>query len=324
MHFLVFFAPLWDHHFKTAANTSARNGSLVSRLYSTFGVKSLYDRLRAHSFSHHLYQGTQYQTTFAGRNSRACTPEPLSFSAYVQRMGGVSPKKFLQYISVQHARQLLQSDHTVADASFETGLSGTSRLHDLFVSIEAMTPGEFRNGGCKLITRLQEPFLEKIIIAATSKGVCKIDFIEDSNIAVTDLEKLWPNAVITEKKNEHHQPVIAFFQQDWNNLSKIKLHLKGTPFQLKVWEALLKIPAGSLSTYSSIAGRIDTPKAFRAVGTAIGDNPIAYLIPCHRVIKSTGIIGEYHWGTARKTSMIGWEQSGYWVKPSDQLRKKRV
>jgi len=236
---------------------------------------------------------------------------PFHFQRMFKDWAGVSPKKFLQYISVQHARELLQKEHTLADASFETGLSGTSRLHDLFISIEAMTPGEFKNGGEHLAIdyTFTDTVFGKIIIAATSKGICKIDFIEDSSAAIRELQKLWPNASLNEKKNEHHKPVIAFFKQDWNNLSKIKLHLKGTPFQLKVWEALLKIPAGSLSTYSSIAGNIDTPNAFRAVGTAIGVNPVAYLIPCHRVIKSTGIIGEYHWGSDRKTSMIGWEQS---------------
>ena len=236
---------------------------------------------------------------------------PFHFQRMFKEWAGVSPKKFLQYISVQHARQLLQQDHTIADVSFETGLSGTSRLHDLFVSIEAMTPGEFKNGGEHLLIdyTFTETVFGKIIIAATSKGVCKIDFIEDHFSAIDNLKQIWPNALLKENINKHHQSVINFFKQDWNDLPQIKLHLKGTPFQLKVWEALLKIPSGELSTYSIVAGIIKSPKAFRAVGTAIGDNPIAYLIPCHRVIKSTGIIGEYHWGSIRKTSMIGWEQS---------------
>lgn len=236
---------------------------------------------------------------------------PFHFQRMFKEWAGVSPKKFLQYISVQHARELLQQEHTIADVSFETGLSGTSRLHDLFVSIEAMTPGEFKNGGEHLLIdyTFTETVFGKIIIAATSKGVCKIDFIEDHSSAINNLKKIWPNALLKENTNKHHQPVTNFFRQDWKDLPQIKLHLKGTPFQLKVWEALLKIPSGELSTYSSVAGIIKSPKASRAVGTAIGDNPIAYLIPCHRVIKSTGIIGEYHWGSTRKTSMIGWEQS---------------
>jgi AraC family transcriptional regulator, regulatory protein of adaptative response / methylated-DNA-[protein]-cysteine methyltransferase len=236
---------------------------------------------------------------------------PFHFQRLFKEWAGVSPKKFLQYISVQHARHLLQKNYTMADISFETGLSGTGRLHDLFISIEAMTPGEFRNGGELLSIgyTFSETVFGNILIAATSKGVCKIDFIQDRLSAVSDLKRIWPNATLKENKNTHQQSVINFFMQDWSDLPQIKLHLKGTSFQLKVWEALLKIPSGALSTYSSVARLVDTPKAFRATGTAIGDNPIAYLIPCHRVIRSTGIIGEYHWGSTRKISMIGWEQS---------------
>lgn len=236
---------------------------------------------------------------------------PFHFQRLFKEWAGVSPKKFLQYISAEHARELLLKNKTLSDVSFEAGLSGTSRLHDLFVAVEAMTPGEFKNGGENLEISyiFSATAFGDVIIAATQKGICKIDFIEDRETAVEKLSGYWPNAILKEKTNEHHQSVLQFFQQDWTNLSRIKLHLKGSPFQLKVWEALLKIPSGELSTYGSIAHAINKPKAFRAVGTAIGDNPVAYLIPCHRVIKSTGIIGEYHWGSARKTSIIGWEQS---------------
>ncbi len=236
---------------------------------------------------------------------------PFHFQRLFKEWAGVSPKKFLQYISAEHARALLLKNKTLADVSFEAGLSGTSRLHDLFVAVEAMTPGEFKNGGENLEISyiFSATLFGDVIIAATQKGICKIDFIENRDTAVKKLSGYWPNAVLKEKKNEHQQQVLHFFQQDWTNLSAIKLHLKGSPFQLKVWEALLKIPSGELSTYASVAHAIKKPKAFRAVGTAIGDNPVAWLIPCHRVIKSTGIIGEYHWGSVRKTSIIGWEQS---------------
>lgn len=236
---------------------------------------------------------------------------PFHFQRLFREWAGVTPKKFLQYISVEHARQLLHNKLTLADTSFETGLSGTGRLHDLFVSIEAMTPGEYKNGGASL--EIDYDFFPtafgQVIIAATSKGICKIDFIDDENIAVRNLKQRWPQALLRYGKNRHHQDVKDFFAQDWNNLSAIKLHLQGSPFQLKVWEALLRIPSGSLSTYATIAKNIDRPAASRAVGTAIGMNPVAYLIPCHRVIRATGVIGEYHWGSIRKTSMIGWEQS---------------
>lgn len=236
---------------------------------------------------------------------------PFHFQRMFKEWAGVSPKKFLQYISVQHARQLLQNNHSLLDTSFETGLSGSSRLHDLFISIEAMTPGEFKNGGENLSIEysFSETVFGEIIIASTLKGICKIDFIDDRFSAIAQLKKSWPHAIVREKSNAFHEAVRRFFLQDWSNLFRIKLHLKASPFQIKVWEALLKIPAGALSTYSSIAATIHHPGASRAVGTAIGDNPIAFLIPCHRVIKSTGIIGEYHWGSLRKTSIIGWEQS---------------
>lgn len=236
---------------------------------------------------------------------------PFHFQRLFKEWAGVSPKKFLQYISTEHARALLLKNKTLADVSFEAGLSGTSRLHDLFVAVEAMTPGEFKNGGENLEISyiFSATVFGDVIIAATQKGICKIDFIENRDTAVKKLSGYWPNAVLKEKKNEHQQQVLYFFQQDWTNLSAIKLHLKGSSFQLKVWEALLKIPSGELSTYASVAHAIKKPKAFRPVGTAIGDNPVAWLIPCHRVIKSTGIIGEYHWGSVRKTSIIGWEQS---------------
>jgi AraC family transcriptional regulator of adaptative response/methylated-DNA-[protein]-cysteine methyltransferase len=235
---------------------------------------------------------------------------PFHFQRLFREWAGVTPKKFLQYISVEHARRLLNNKLTLADTSFETGLSGTGRLHDLFVSIEAMTPGEYKNGGASL--EIEYDFFSTafgpVIIAATAKGVCKIDFIEDEGEAVHNLQQRWPEAVLRSGNNRHIQSVKDFFAQDWKNLSAIKLHLHGSPFQLKVWEALLRIPSGALSTYAGIAKEIDRPSATRAVGTAIGMNPVAYLIPCHRVIRATGVIGEYHWGSVRKTSMIGWEQ----------------
>jgi AraC family transcriptional regulator of adaptative response/methylated-DNA-[protein]-cysteine methyltransferase len=236
---------------------------------------------------------------------------PFHFNRLFKEWAGVTPKKFLQYISLQHAKKLLDNNHTLAHASYETGLSGTSRLHDLFVSIEGMTPGEYKNGGAALTLSYsfsETPF-GKIIIASSGKGICRISFAEDEEIALTELKTKWNGALLQEKKDYQHEQVLKFFHNDWSDASTIKLHLKGTEFQLKVWEALLKIPAGGLSTYASIASSISLPKACRAVGSAIGDNPVAFLIPCHRVIKSTGIIGDYHWGSTRKKALIGWESS---------------
>ncbi len=234
---------------------------------------------------------------------------PFHFQRLFKEWAGVSPKKFLQYISIEHAKALLHKNASLADVSFETGLSGTSRLHDLFINIEGMTPGEYKNGGESLLINYsyaETPFGD-IVIASTQKGICHIAFTTGNDNAIEQLRSLFPNAAFSQKTDIQQQHALQVFTGDWNNIHKIKLHLKATPFQLKVWEALLKIPFGNISTYSSIAQSIQTPNASRAVGTAIAGNPVAYLIPCHRVIRSTGVIGEYHWGSARKTAIIGWE-----------------
>lgn len=233
---------------------------------------------------------------------------PFHFQRLFKEWAGVSPKKFLQYISLQHAKKLLQH-HTVMDAAYETGLSGSGRLHDLFISIEGMTPGEYKKGGEQLhinYSFAETPF-GNIIVASTSKGICHLAFADEEKEALYQLEAQFPKAQFRQVVDTIQQNALFIFTQDWKNLSKIKLHLKGTAFQIKVWEALLKIPLGDVSTYSLIANNINNPKASRAVGTAIGDNPVAFLIPCHRVIRSTGDFGQYHWGSIRKTAMIGWE-----------------
>jgi AraC family transcriptional regulator of adaptative response/methylated-DNA-[protein]-cysteine methyltransferase len=233
---------------------------------------------------------------------------PFHFQRLFKDWAGVSPKKFLQYISLQHAKKLLHQ-HSVSDTAYETGLSGSSRLHDLFISIEGMTPGEYKNGGEQL--QINYSFAEtpfgNIIVASTTKGICHLAFADDEKDALQQLQSQFPNARFKQVVDTIQQNALFIFIQDWKDLSKIKLHLKGTPFQIKVWEALLKIPMGDVSTYSGIANTINNPNASRAVGTAIGDNPVAFLIPCHRVIRSTGDFGQYHWGSVRKTAMIGWE-----------------
>ncbi len=235
---------------------------------------------------------------------------PYHFQRLFTEWAGVSPKKFMQYISVEHAKQLLkQQGTTLADAAWETGFSGTGRLHDLFVGIEGMTPGEFKNGGENLhinYSFAESPF-GKMIVASTEKGICHMSFMDDAQLAFNELKSRFPNAQYQQLLDKHQQDGLFIFQHDWSKLDQIKLHLNGTPFQLKVWETLLKIPMGSLVTYGDIAQKIEKPKASRAVGTAIGNNPVAFLIPCHRVIQSTGKIGGYMWGNTRKTAIIGWE-----------------
>ncbi|MGH1350536.1 MAG: methylated-DNA--[protein]-cysteine S-methyltransferase [Methyloligellaceae bacterium] len=219
-------------------------------------------------------------------------------SFYFQRMftdwAGVSPKKFMQYLSVEYAKKLLKEEQaTLLDAAYETGLSGTSRLHDMFVKIEGMTPGEFKRGGEALVINYsyaESPF-GQLIEASTGKGICHMAFGDNEQEAFTDLKSRFPNAHYTQLVDKFQQDALFIFQHDWSRLDEIKLHLYGTPFQLKVWETLLKVPSGGLTTYGEIAGSIGKPKASRAVGTAIGRNPVAFLIPCHRVIQHTGNIG---------------------------------
>jgi len=235
---------------------------------------------------------------------------PFHFQRLFSEWAGVSPKKFLQYVSLEHAKNILrQNKSTLSDAAFETGLSGTGRLHDLFINIEGMTPGEYKNGGEDLLINYsyaESPF-GNILVASTSKGICYMAFADDEMKAFKTLQNNFPNAAYKQMVDIVQQNALYIFTHDWTRLNKIKLHLKGTQFQIKVWETLLKIPMGQLSTYGRIAKSIDNPKAFRAVGSAIGDNPVAFLIPCHRVIQSTGNFGQYHWGGNRKTAMIGWE-----------------
>ncbi|MDA0195738.1 MAG: methylated-DNA--[protein]-cysteine S-methyltransferase [Bacteroidetes bacterium] len=234
---------------------------------------------------------------------------PFHFQRMFTDWAGISPKKFLKYISIEHAKRLLSKEgSTLFETAIQTGLSGTGRLHDLFVTIEQMTPGEYKNQGENLnITySFNEAEFGNYLIAATDKGVINLLFCEEEKQqAYLELASRWPKATLTEGQNMHHHQVIKFFNRTTTEL--FKLHLKGTDFQLKVWEALLRIPEGSLASYGQIAELIKQPAASRAVGTAIGQNPIGYIIPCHRVIKKDGNFGNYRWGQTRKTAMIGFE-----------------
>ena len=233
---------------------------------------------------------------------------PAHFQRLFTDWAGVSPKKFLQFISIEYAKKVL-NESALSDVAYETGLSGTSRLYDLFVNIEGMTPGEYKNGGENLSINYsfaESPF-GGIIVASTHKGICHIAFADDQMIAFNILRGKFPNARYHQKVDVIQQRAMFIFTQDWDKLDEIKLHLKGTAFQLKVWKTLLEIPQGKLTTYGNIASKLNNPNASRAVGTAIGDNPVAFLIPCHRVIRSSGDLGGYHWGLTRKAAIIGWE-----------------
>jgi len=238
---------------------------------------------------------------------------PFHFQRMFKDWAGVTPKQFLQYLSIEHAKSILKDKQaSLFDTAYETGLSGTGRLHDLFMKIEGMTPGEYKNGGEQLhinYSFAESPF-GTILVASTAKGICYMAFADGSDDeAFMELQQHFPNAAYSHFLDRIQQNAIFIFTQDWSKLNEIKLHLKGTAFQLKVWETLLKVPMGGLITYGKLAGNLQNPNASRAVGSAVGDNPVAFLIPCHRVIRSTGETGQYHWGSQRKNAMIGWEAS---------------
>ncbi|MHA3061904.1 bifunctional transcriptional activator/DNA repair enzyme AdaA [Acinetobacter sp. ANC 4636] len=235
---------------------------------------------------------------------------PAHFQRLFSQWAGTSPKKFLQYTSLAYAKQVLQhsSQNAILEATYATGLSSSSRLHDLFIQIEGMTPAEYQQGGKQLTIKhwvYDTPF-GAAFIASTAKGICALSF-DTPMLALQQLQIQFPNADFQQMQEIKQQQALAIFMQNEACLSQLKLHLKASEFQLKVWESLLKIPQGELCSYASIAQQIGQPKASRAVGTAIGRNPVAFLIPCHRVIQASGVLGGYRWGITRKAAIIAWE-----------------
>lgn len=242
--------------------------------------------------------------------ARSVHLSPHHFQRMFTEWAGTSPKKFLQYVSISYAKKVLREDQaTLFDTSFRTGLSGSGRLHDLFVTIEGMTPAEYKQGGKALSINYGffNTSFGNIIVASTDKGICHLGFYDAEEEALDTLISNFPKARFQQESDIFQEQAVSIFSRDWKNIDQIKLYLKGSPFQLKVWEALLKIPLGQLTTYGSIARNLDHPNASRAVGSAVGANPVAYLIPCHRVIRSTGKMDGYMWGNSRKKAIIGWE-----------------
>ncbi|PJZ71180.1 6-O-methylguanine DNA methyltransferase [Leptospira perolatii] len=229
---------------------------------------------------------------------------------------GISPKRFLQFLTKEYTIQLLNESKNLLDTTYEVGLSSPGRLHDLFVSCEAMSPGEFKSKGLGLEIRYgihPTPF-GKCIIGITERGICNLNFIENSDEqAIRSLQQEWENANLKKdpKGTESLIEKIFLNQVSSNDSNKesspLKLLLRGTNFQIKVWEALLKIPQGKLISYESLAKIVGSENAVRAVGSAVAKNPVAYLIPCHRVIRKMGVIHEYRWGAERKKAILGWE-----------------
>ena len=232
---------------------------------------------------------------------------PAHFQRVFSRWVGVSPKRYQQYLTLDLARRLLSERFTLLDTAAETGLSGTGRLHDLFLGWEAMSPGEYARAGAGLAIAwgwFDTPFGEALAMG-TSRGLCGLAFAAETGreAAMADMRSRWPEAAFAEDPEAIRPWVEAAFGTG----GEARLQLIGAPFQIKVWEALLTVPTGHVTTYSDIAAAIGRPRAVRAVGTAVGRNPISWLIPCHRALQKAGGLGGYHWGLGVKRAMLAWE-----------------
>ncbi|MCC5955287.1 MAG: bifunctional helix-turn-helix domain-containing protein/methylated-DNA--[protein]-cysteine S-methyltransferase [Natronohydrobacter sp.] len=234
---------------------------------------------------------------------------------------GVSPKRYQQYLTLGHARKLLEARFSTLETAHAMGLSGQARLHDLFLRWEAMTPGEYARRGEGLELRygwFATPFGMALGIAS-ERGLCGLAFADDDarEQVFADMTQRWPKAQLIEDSTVAAPHVDAAFAQS----GKVALHLIGTPFQIKVWEALLHIPSGHVTSYGALGARVCTPKAARAVGTAVGRNPVSFLIPCHRCLRGAGGLGGYHWGLERKRAMLAWESARLEADPCAEDRE---
>jgi AraC family transcriptional regulator, regulatory protein of adaptative response / methylated-DNA-[protein]-cysteine methyltransferase len=233
------------------------------------------------------------------------------FQRLFTRWAGVSPKRFLQFLTKEGAKDLLSRSENLLDTTHQVGLSSLGRLHDLFVTAEAVTPGEYKSRGAGVTIRYAihpTPF-GKCLIATTERGICHLSFVQNSEgEAIDQLVADWKQATMIEDHRSTVTLMEPIFDLRYSHRGKpLNVHLRGTNFQLKVWQALLQIPAGEVTTYAGIASRIGNPNATRAVGTAVGHNPIAVLIPCHRVIRKVGEFGNYRYGALRKKALLARE-----------------
>lgn len=232
------------------------------------------------------------------------------FQRLFTRWAGVSPKRFLQFVTKENAKDLLDQAENLLDATHQVGLSSLGRLHDLFVSTEAVSPGEYKSRGAGVTIRygLHPTPFGKCLIGVTERGICHLSFVQTSEgDAIDALVADWAQARMIEDQRSTAPLVAPIFDLSQRGQKPLHLYLRGTNFQLKVWEALLNVPAGAVTTYEQVAAQIGKPGALRAVGTAVGHNPVAVLIPCHRVIRKMGEFGNYRYGTTRKKALLGWE-----------------
>ncbi|MBV9460258.1 MAG: bifunctional helix-turn-helix domain-containing protein/methylated-DNA--[protein]-cysteine S-methyltransferase [Bradyrhizobium sp.] len=249
-------------------------------------------------------------TIEAMADAAGVTPDELHH--LFRRWAGLTPKAFMQALTLDHAKHLLRDSASILDAALESGLSGPGRLHDLFVTHEAMSPGEWKNGGAGLILRYgfhDSPFGTAVVMAS-GRGLAGLAFADhgEEQIALADMRARWPNATYVEDI-EGTAPLAEriFNTKLWRPDQPLRVVLIGTDFEVRVWETLLKIPMGRAVSYSDIACKIEKPKASRAVGAAVGKNPVSFVVPCHRALGKDGKLTGYHWGVTRKQAMLGWE-----------------
>jgi AraC family transcriptional regulator of adaptative response/methylated-DNA-[protein]-cysteine methyltransferase len=248
--------------------------------------------------------------------ARVAGLSPFHFQRLFARWAGISPKRFLQFLTADYAALLLRESPDVLGAAYEAGLSGPGRLHDLIVNVYAATPGEVKSGGAGLAIRYgirPSPFGD-CFVAVTGRGICALSFPSGDEVgeAVEALRRQWPNAGLVEDPKAAKAAADRIFPASpGTDPRPLDVIVRGTNFQVRVWEALLRIPPGRAVTYEAVAETVGSPRAVRAVGNAVGANPVAYLIPCHRVIRKSGIFGNYRWGSARKAALLAWEAARF-------------
>jgi AraC family transcriptional regulator, regulatory protein of adaptative response / methylated-DNA-[protein]-cysteine methyltransferase len=272
------------------------------------------DYIRIESALNYLTERAESQPTLADVAEHVGLSEH-HLQRLFTRWAGISPKRFLQFQTIESAKSLLRESRSVLDTTYSTGLSSGGRLHDLFITLEAVTPGEYKTGGAGLrIARgfHESPFGESLV-ATTERGICGLSFVIDGDrdAAIAELSERWPGATFVDDQRSTRavaERVFAAWKGEWsskdNPSTPLSLLVRGTNFQVRVWEALLRIPPGAVSTYEDVASAIGQSTATRAVASAIARNPVAYLIPCHRVIRKSGAFGDYHWGATRKVAML--------------------
>ncbi len=238
---------------------------------------------------------------------------PFHFQRLFTAWAGISPKRFVQFLTLDHAKRLLAENHSVLDAALDSGLSGPSRLHDLFVTCEAMTPGAYKARGEGLTIRygVHDSPLGRALVGTTDRGVCWLSFGDGPDLAeaMEEFTAAWPAARMVEDPSATEPAAARAFRWEGGGSQPLRVLLRGTNFQIKVWEALMRIPEGAVVSYEDVAAAIGQPKAARAVGAAIGRNPVCVLIPCHRVIQKSGVIHRYRYGSLRKRTLLAWEQA---------------